>query len=115
MLLIEEIKMLNFEKCPDISGTFLQGHITAKYSDLIHAFGKPAWIDYNPDEKVSHQWDLAFTDAEGETIRATVYAWKYYDGGVAVESDVPIRWNIGGDSPRATWFINSAMRAGGNA
>lgn len=106
--------MLSFEKCQDISGTCLQGYITAKYSDLIHVFGKPDWVDYNPEEKVSHEWDLAFTDAEGEIIRATVYAWKYYDGGIAVESNVPIRWNIGGDSPRATWFINSAMRRGGN-
>ena len=106
--------MLNFEKCPDITGTCLQGYVTAKYSDLVHAFGKPDWVDYNPEEKVSHEWALAFTDAEGEMIRATVYAWKYYDGGIAVESDVLIRWNIGGDCPRAVWFVNSAIKGNRN-
>ena len=104
--------MLNFERCENVCGTSLQGYVTAKYSDLVHAFGKPCWTSYRQDEKVTHEWMLEFTDAGGETIRATVYDWKYYDGGVAVESDVPIRWNIGGDSPRATWFIKSAMWRG---
>jgi len=107
--------MVAFEKGADICGTFLQGYTTAKYSELIHAFGKPCFIDHDPDEKVSHEWALAFTDAQGEVVRASIYAWKYYDGGIAVESDVPIRWNIGGDSPRATWFINSALRRNSNA
>jgi hypothetical protein len=113
-LLIEEIEMLKFEKCTDITGTCLRGYVTAKYSDLVHAFGKPDWVDYDPEEKVSHEWGLIFTDAGGETVRATVYAWKYYDGGIAVESDVPIRWNVGGDSGSATMFVNSALRGRGN-
>jgi hypothetical protein len=106
--------MLNFEKCTDIAGTCLRGYVTAKYSDLVHAFGKPDWVDYNPEEKISHEWGLIFTDAGGETVRATVYAWKYYDGGIAVESDVPIRWNVGGDSSSATMFVNSALRGRNN-
>ena len=60
--------------------TCLQGYTTAKYSDLVHAFGKADLVDYDPEEKVSHEWDLLFTDDAGDTIRATVYA-KYYDGG----------------------------------
>jgi hypothetical protein len=111
---LRKIEMLNFEKCTDIAGTCLRGYVTAKYSDLVHAFGKPDWVDYNPEEKVSHEWGLIFTDAGGETVRATVYAWKYYDGGIAVESDVPIRWNVGGDSSSATMFVNSALRGRGN-
>ena len=91
--------MVNFEKCTDVCGTCLQGYTTAKYSELVHAFGKADLVDHDPEEKVSHEWDLLFTDDAGDTIRATVYAWKYYDGGIAVESDVPIRWNIGGDCP----------------
>jgi hypothetical protein len=107
--------MFNFERCENVCGTCLQGYVHAKYSELVHAFGTPDYIDHDPNEKVSHEWDLVFTDDAGETIRATVYAWKFYDGGIAVESDVPIRWNVGGDSGRAVWFINSAMRKGGNA
>jgi hypothetical protein len=110
LLLIEEIEMLNFEKCPDISGTSLQGYITARFTDLVKAFGEPDHVDYDETEKVSHEWDLLFTDAAGETVRATIYDWKYYDGGIAARSDVPIRWNIGGDSARAAWFIESALR-----
>jgi hypothetical protein len=102
--------MVNFEKCTDVCGTCLQGYTTAKYSELVHAFGKADLVDHDPEEKVSHEWDLLFTDDAGDTIRATVYAWKYYDGGIAVESDVPIRWNIGGDCPRAVWFVNSALK-----
>ena len=35
------------------------------------------------EQKVSHCWDLVFTDAAGEPVRATIYDWKYYDGGIA--------------------------------
>lgn len=105
--------MFNFERCSDITGTFLQGHVTTRFTDLVRAFGEPDHVDYDENEKVSHQWDLLFTDAAGEAVRATIYDWKYYDGGIAVRSDVPIRWNIGGDEPRATWFIESTLRRGG--
>ena len=104
--------MLKYETCPNIVGTCLMGYITAKYSDLVHAFGKPTILDCDPEEKTSTEWHLAFEDGAGKTIRATIYDWKFYDGGIAARSDVPIRWNIGGDSARATWFINSAMRRG---
>lgn len=106
--------MFKVEQCPDVTGTSLQGYLDAKMSDIVHAFGKPSVVDYDEGEKVSHCWDLVFTDAAGEPVRATIYDWKYYDGGIAALSDVQIRWNIGGDDTRAVWFVKSAMRRGGN-
>ena len=107
--------MFNFERCENVSGTCLQGYVHAKYSELVHAFGRPDWISHRPDEKVTHEWMLEFTDAAGEQVRVTIYDWKFYDGGATVRTDEKIRWNIGGDSQRATWFVESAMRRGGNA
>ena len=58
--------MFSFEQCPDVTGTSLQGYLDAKMSDIVHAFGKPSVVDYDEGEKVSHCWDLVFTDAAGE-------------------------------------------------
>ena len=49
-----------------ITGTSLQGYITATYDDLVAAFGKPAYDSTRDGEsdKVHTQWALEFEDAE---------------------------------------------------
>ena len=112
MLLIEEMKMLNFERCENVCGTSLQGYITAKYSDLVHAFGKPCWISYRQDEKVT-RWIWR------SLMRRKLFAPLSTIGNITmveccrVGCSYPLEyWRR---LTRATWFINSAMRRGGNA
>lgn len=88
------------------NGCCLQGYITARYSDLVKVFGEETYRD-SADDKVSHGWDLKFvlvdpeTEEPIESVRATVYDWKHYDGGAMVRSNAEIEFHIGGDNQKA--------------
>lgn len=76
----------------DVNGTCLQGYITAKYQDLVAAFGKPTPSDgYKSDA----EWEIKF---ENGTV-ATVYNWKNgrnYKGNDGLDVEYITQWNIGG-------------------
>jgi hypothetical protein len=75
-----------------IDGTSLQGYLTAKYSELVEAFGPP---NSQTDEyKVDAEWTLT----EGGQV-VTIYNWKNgrnYNGPEAPAVEDITDWHIGG-------------------
>jgi hypothetical protein len=100
---------MKFNNTADISGTHLQGHIDAAYSELVAAFGEPA--DNGDDYKVDAQWRLQFEDG----TRATIYNYKdgvNYNGKEEGTPTALIRdWHIGGTSFAAVERIVDVLNA----
>ena len=89
------------ERTQAVDGTYLQGHITATYAELVRAFGEP---DEGCDSKTRAEWGLRF---DGGTI-ATIYDWKSDLDDVKSVS----HWNIGGHFERAVQHVENALYLG---
>jgi hypothetical protein len=80
-----------------ISGTCLQGQITAKYDELVALFGKPTDGD---GYKVDAEWNVRFDDG----VVASIYNWKdgpNYCGAEGTPAHKITDWHIGGETKRA--------------
>ena len=91
-----------------ISGTSLQGHITATYAELVELFGKPH--DCFDDFKIDAEWYVEFDDG---TV-ATIYNFK--NGRSYLGPDAPAvedikSWNIGGNTYKAADKIDEIFEA----
>ena len=94
----------------NINGTSLQGYVTATFDQLVSTFGKPAFdstVDGQSD-KVHTQWALEFEDAEGNSVRATIYDWKEDSAFNSRVGDY--RWHIGGDDYTAEDAVASWLK-----
>ena len=90
----------------DVNGSCLQGYITAKYQDLVDAFGKPTSSD---GYKVDAEWEIKFEDG---TI-ATIYNWKNgrnYNGNDGLDVEYITEWNIGGFEERAAELVHDVLK-----
>ena len=78
--------------------SWLCGHVTCKYDDLVKAFGKPH--DTYIDGKIDVEWSFKVSskDEAIDGVNFTVYNWK--NGDAYLEDGTPIssitEWNIGG-------------------
>ena len=82
----------------------LRGYITAKYDDIVKAFGKPNVFGpnaRNEDKGVTCEWRIEYKDG----VVATIYDWKHY-GNTATDA---YEWNIGGNSPMALERITAKL------
>lgn len=91
------------EECPN--GTFLQGHITAKYKDIVSKLGGPTTGD---GYKVDAEWVVS----DGATI-ATLYNYKDGINYCGPCEGTPVYnitdWHIGGHSRDAVDLIQQVM------
>jgi hypothetical protein len=95
--------------------TCLVGTVTTSYEKLVEAFGKPTYVG-NHGEKVNIEWDIDFGVADSldrdeydETVIATVYNWKDFDGGAEAMSSDSYEWHIGGHSYEAVECVRKAL------
>ena len=97
---------MKYEKFEDTGGTYLQGHISTTYENIISVLGKQ---HHNGDEyKTDAEWNIKFEDG---TI-ATLYNWKNgknYCGDEGLDIEDITEWNIGGHSPRARDLLFSLL------
>lgn len=87
------------------TGTHLQGHIEASYTQLILLFGEPTVLDTG---KTDAEWIVKSTDG---TV-ATVYNWKNgynYLGDEGVPVHEMTLWNIGGHTYHALELIQNIV------
>ena len=93
-------------------GTCLAGTVTTSYEKLVEAFGKPVYVGTH-GEKVNIEWDIEFSVADfenpDETVIATIYNWKDYDGGAEAMSSDSYEWHIGGHSYEAVECVRKAL------
>lgn len=78
------------------TGTSFQGHVYAKYSDLVSAFGTP---ELDRHDKTPHLWVISI-----EGVICTIYDYK--DN---LETDAVEAWHIGGFVPAASLLVNEAL------
>lgn len=91
----------------------LQGYVEADYNTLVEVFGEPHYSEPSADEKVNTEWELRFDVeefGETETVYATIYDWKDYDGGFRSRGGLPYQWHIGGFSRRAQEAVQLAIK-----
>ena len=91
----------------------LQGYVEADYNTLVEVFGEPHYSDPSADEKVNTEWELRFEVedfGETETVYATIYDWKDYDGGMRSRSGEQYRWHIGGFNWRAQEAVQQCIK-----
>ena len=97
---------MKYEKFEDTGGTYLQGHISTTYENIVSVLGKQ---HHNGDEyKTDAEWNIKFEDG---TI-ATLYNWKNgknYCGDEGLDIEDITEWNIGGHSPRARDLLFSLL------
>ena len=82
----------------DACGTFLQGHISLPFQQIVDTFGQPE-ITNDPGAKVDAMWKLTVL-CNGHNERATIYNYKTgknYQGEDGVDVVDIEQWNIGGD------------------
>ena len=88
----------------DINGTSLQGQITAKYDELVRAFGPPMVGD---EDKTDAEWAVQVNG----TV-ATLYNWKNgpaYCGADGTPVERITQWNIGGRSYAAVELVERLL------
>lgn len=88
----------------DTVGTSLRGHIVARKSDLIDAFGEPTWDEPSGDNKVTVEWAIQFDNG----VIATIYDWKRYELGTP-DLFEEIEWNIGGNDFDAASLVKEVL------
>ena len=74
------------------NGTFLQGYLSASYSELLSKFGEPTVGDAY---KIDAEWEILFDDGKV----ATIYNWKdgkNYNGPDGLDVRYITEWHIGG-------------------
>jgi hypothetical protein len=89
----------------DITGTSLMGYISTTYDRLVEVFGEPTHFE-SGDGKVTAEWDIEFTDDEGDVHKATVYDWKQYEDGTP---DGKYDWHIGGRTGEVVGFVQDLV------
>jgi len=98
----------------DACGTYLQGYVTARLSEVVAALGEPCYTSGYTDGKTTHEWNIRVRLGNGFTT-FTVYDWKTYDGGAQARSDARMQWNIGGHDASALTaarhFLGANVRA----
>jgi len=87
-----------------VSGTCLQGYITATREQLETVFGEPGYGD--DGYKMFFDWASIITNEKGEETLVTIYDWKY-DRKVGLTEE--IEWNIGGLSSDAVGAVSYAL------
>jgi hypothetical protein len=87
---------MKFTKDADVEMTSLQGHVSAKYDQLVAVFGEPT----DSGDKTTAEWALQFEDG---TV-ATIYDWKEYTTPMGM-----YRWHIGGHSMDAVARVIEAV------
>ena len=90
-----------------IQGTFLQGHVTARYDELVRAFSYPLEGD---GSKTRAEWVLVFSiprdgDEPNEDVVATIYDWKKYDQPVSLVT----QWNVGGMTSESLYAVQDYL------
>ena len=97
----------------NVDGTCSAGTVTTSYEKLVEAFGKPTYVETTDDEKVDIEWDIEFAIADfanpDETVIATIYNWKDYDGGAKAMSNDSYEWHIGGHGSEAVDVVRKAL------
>lgn len=88
----------------DVTGSSLQGYVTATYAQLLTVFGEPSYTDADPDEKVNCEWCLEFVHPGGETTTATIYNWK--TGFIPTEV---YQWHVGGFDNEAVELVQNQI------
>lgn len=81
----------------DSNGSSLQGHVKAKYNELIDLFGQPTDGD---GYKVDAHWVIKFADG----TLSTIYNWKdgkNYNGDDGLPTKQITEWHIGGMTRRS--------------
>jgi hypothetical protein len=81
-----------------VSGSCLQGHITATYDELVKAFGEPE----EGCDKVKAEWNIKFADG---TI-ATIYDWKNYHLETA---ESVTDWHVGGFTGLSVVLVDEVL------
>lgn len=107
------MKILNVDQ-GRMNMSSLQGYVETDYDTLIEVFGEPHYTEASGDEKVNTEWELCFEVedfGEVETVYATIYDWKNYDGGYFSRSGAKYRWHIGGFNYQATQAVQAAIDA----
>jgi hypothetical protein len=95
---------MKYKKTDNICGTYLRGHITVSYEDLVSVFGKQHSI--GDGYKTSCEWALEFQDG---TV-ATIYDWKQnkeYLGEEGIHYSKVHEWNVGGNRIEAVEYVNN--------
>lgn len=90
---------MKFTNNADVNGTHLQGHMTARYHQLVEVFGEPT----DSGDKTTAEWCLKFEDG---TV-ATIYDWKEYETPTGSYA-----WHIGGTSPQAVDRVTQTFKQG---
>jgi carboxypeptidase C (cathepsin A) len=78
---------MEFIKTNDAGGTSYATCFSATKEEIVKAFGKPSYEEYDTGEKVQNEWDFK---VEGHIV--TIYDWKEYR---AYDDDEVIEWHIG--------------------
>jgi hypothetical protein len=82
----------------DVNGSSFKGDVQTTYKHLVETFGEPSYIENDPDEKVSTEWQIEFDDG---TV-ATIYDWKQYSGKPPLDR---YSWHIGGFDTKAVHHV----------
>lgn len=89
----------------DVNGTSLQGHIDAKYSELVDLFGKPFCGD---NYKTDAEWIVKFADG----TLSTIYNYKNgknYCGDEGMATEQITDWHIGGETRQSLDSVQIAI------
>lgn len=102
------MKFVTHNDVPDIdlNGTCYVGAITARYADLVKAFGQPTGGD---GYKIDAEWELRFDDGSV----AAIYNWKdghNYNDGHGTDVEDITDWHIGGRDEGVVRLVIHAMR-----
>jgi hypothetical protein len=97
---------MEVDKGIEISGTSLQGYLTATFDEIADVFGPPVRI-YG--DKTTCEWDIEFRvmTPDGEDfdyVTATIYDWK-----MAPTIHSNYRWHIGGRNYQAVECVEKMM------
>jgi hypothetical protein len=95
---------LTITRSQGVSGTCLQGYITATREQLETVFGAPGYGD--DGYKMFFNFDAIVTDNKGNQTLVTIYDWKL-DRKVGMTEE--IEWNIGGLSSDAVQAVSEAL------
>lgn len=84
------------------NGTSLRGTVSTTYDEIIKIFGEPTYVESDPDEKVTAEWDIEFEDG----VVATIYDYKEYTGKPPLAR---YDWHIGGHDTKAVHHVLEAL------
>jgi len=85
----------------DASGTYLQGKMELKYTDLVRLFGEPVTT---ADDKVSVEW--TFANEDGDVV--TLYDWKNSDLSFKTSNERHV-FHVGAKSLSVAWDFGDEL------